>query len=62
MAITNTKVKGGDNAVLVTQELINLYLAAGINPATGKPTKAGTECALKDDIKRYCASRTSKTL
>lgn len=52
MAITNTKVKGGDNAVLVTQELINLYLAAGINPATGKPIKAATECALKDGIKK----------
>lgn len=51
MPITNTKVKGGDNAFLATQELINLYLAAGINPKNGLPTRA-TDCPSKENIKK----------
>lgn len=51
MAITNTKIKGGDNAFLVTQELINLYLAAGINPKNGLPTRV-TDCPNKENIKK----------
>lgn len=51
MPITNTKVKGGDNAFLATQELINLYLAAGINPKNGLPTRV-TDCPSKENIKK----------
>lgn len=51
MAITNTKIKGGDNAFLVTQELIDLYLAAGINPKNGLPTRV-TDCPNKENIKK----------
>lgn len=51
MAITANNVKGGNNARYYNQDIINLYIAAGINPANGAPLRV-TECASKEAIKK----------
>lgn len=41
-----------NNAKLINQDIVNLYLSAGINPVTGAPTRTGEKCNFKEDIRK----------
>lgn len=41
-----------NNATFINQDVINAYMSAGIDPATGKPTRAECANAIKTAIKK----------
>lgn len=43
---------GKNNARYVNQDVVNLYLSAGINPANGRPTRERDDCTFKEDIRK----------
>lgn len=51
MAITRQVTNGKKEPVLVTQELVNLYKQAGIDPATGLPTRVIDPNRWKEAVK-----------